>query len=736
MSTTEEHSGIKRTRTICTGCHDRCGALVYSEGNKIVKITGDPDHPFTKGAFCGSGLSQRFIHEDENRVTYPIKRVGPRGSGEWERISWDEAMDTIVSKTQEIQRDYGPESIVVGQGTSRTTNDWHCRMNSTIGINGWCLAPLHVCLNPIVLPNLVTMGETQSCGADVMYRTGTEPSDSSTIVLWGIASMTIIQQQEAICDAQEKGSTVIVIEPRYNDLAMHADIHVRPRPGTDGALALGFMHVIIKEGLYDAEWIDCWTYGFEELAARAKEFDPKRVSEITWVPEEQIIEVARLMGGNKPTSIWPMLGANCMHSNAIQNGRALACLQGLLGPIDQPGGFLISPKTGPVFIPEITLQDGSIDLRSPEAKMIGSEKYPAFAQLGSAQWPHDVFQAALTEKPWPIKMMVFVANDPLLCYEDPQTIARALQSSNVDLIVVKDYYLTPTAQMADIVLPTTTWAEQDVIDEEMGGGVIFPTQRAVDAPGECLDDWEFFRMWGKALKPELWPWENSREMLVWRIGQMHGIDITWDEYVAKDEISTAYDVRNRTLFKHEKGLLRPDGQVGFNTPTGRFEFVCPTMAEYGYDMLPDYTEPAESPYSTPGLAQEYPLILDTGHRLYSFFHSAWTNVPGQRSLYPHPFAVIHPDDAEARGIFDGDWIEVSSPRGIIKVKAEVSFEAMKGVVAIPRPGWKQECKELGLPGYSWDKAAPNVLVPAEPCDPSYGSAPMRSLLCEVKKKED
>ncbi len=725
---------LKMTRTVCMGCHDRCGALVYSnDENKIVKITGDPDHPFSRGAFCGSGMSQRFIHEDKDRVIYPLRRVGERGSGKWERISWDEAMETIINKTKELQEKYGPESIVVGQGTSRTINDWHCRINHTIGTHGWGLAPLHVCLNPLILPNALTMGVPQMSGGDVLYRSDANPEESNTIVLWGVSAMGIIQQIKYIRKAQEKGTKIISIEPRLNDLAMFADLHIRPRPGTDGALALAFMYIIIKEELYDKEWIEKWTYGFEELKERVEKYSPERASEISGVPVEQIYTAARMMG-NTPTAVWPMLGPNCMHSNAIQNGRALACLQGLLGPIDQPGGFLISPKTGPHFDQSVTLWDMGMDMLAPESKVIGADEYPAFAQLGGGQWPHGVFRAVLTEKPWPVKMFVFVASDPLMCYEDPHTIAAALQSPNLELTVVKDFYITPTAKYADIILPTESWAECEIMDEEMGCGVIMPTARAVDPPGECKNDWEFLLSWGKALNPEQWPWEDSREMLLWRIKQMHGLELTWDEYANGGLISTEFDVRNRVYLKHEKGLLRADGQPGFETQTGLFEFYCQAMTAFGYDALPDYTEPAETPYSTPSVAKDYPLVFDSGHRLYSFFHSAWTNIPQQRSLYPNPFAVIHPEDAKERGIVDGDWIEIISPRGTIKAKAEVSLEALKGVVFVPRPGWKHECDELGLPGYDWDGAGPNVLVPAEPCDPSYGSSPMRSTLCQVRKE--
>ena len=184
-------------------------------------------------------------------------------------------------------------------------------------------------------------------------------------------------------------------------------------------------------------------------------------------------------------------------------------------------------------------------------------------------------------------------------------------------------------------------------------------------------------------------------------------------------------------------MCRPDGQPGFMTPSGRIEFFSPVMQHFGYEPLPVYHEPKESPFSTPELAKEYPLVLTTGFRLYSFFHSAWTNVPGQRELYPYPFVVINPYDAAEAGIQEGDWTEIISPRGKVKAKAQVSLEVAPGVVALPRPGWRSDCEELDLPAYDWEDVCINNLIPGgdDSCDPSFATAPMRSTLCKIRKME-
>ncbi|GAA6490062.1 molybdopterin-containing oxidoreductase family protein [Gordonibacter urolithinfaciens] len=720
----------KRTRTVCTGCHQRCGAVVYAEGNRIVRIEGDPDSPYSKGAFCGSGITQRFIHEDAKRVAKPLRRAGARGEGKWEEIGWDEALDLLESNTKRIREEYGPEAIVVSQGTSRTSNDWGQRLKATIGNKGWGLSPLHVCLIPNIMPHALTLGAGQMQGADV--------ANAKTIVLWGISAISILSEIKDIQkNRDENGAKVIVIDPRYSDLAKDADLFLQIRPGSDGALALGLMNVIIREKLYDVDFIDKWTYGFDELAEMVSEWTPEKTSQVTWIPAEQIVAAARMMGGEKPTTLYPMLGPSCMHTNAVQSGRALTCLTGLLGPVDVPGGFMYIPGAGPATNPELTLIPPDWDFNKPEAKLIGSEKFPAFAAFGNANVPYDTFEAVITQKPWPIKMMVLVANDALNCYEAPQKTAEALKSPNLEFIAVKDFYLTPTAQLADLVLPSSDWSERDTIDEEMFRGRIISSPRAVDPPGECWDDWKFYLEWGKRLDPELWPWADEREMVLWRIKLYHGIDLTWDEYVERAYIDTPASLSAAEFKKYETGKLRPDGQPGFMTPSGRIEFFCPTMQAFGYEPLPVYHEPKESPYSTPEVAKDYPLILTTGFRLYSFFHSAWTNVPGQRELYPHPFVVMNPADAQDADIVDGDWVEISSPRGAIMAKAEVSREVGQGVVALPRPGWRSGCEELGLPGYDWQDVCINNLIPGggDSTDPGFGTAPMRSTLCAIRKME-
>lgn len=729
---------IKKTRTQCTTCHARCGVFVYSdEDNKIVKIEGDPDNPKSRGVVCSSGMSEREIHNNtEGRILYPMKRIDwdpqgernpqNRGKSEFERISWDEAMDILASECLRIKDEYGPEAIITGQGTGRTTNHWHCRINSSLGLEGWSLVPTHVCLMPHILPNAFTLGVFSAASGDVR--------NSQTLVLWGHNPAMETGFMKTVFENQAKGAKLIIIDTRFHDMSKHADVVIQPRPGTDGALALAIIHEIIENKWYDAEFIDKWTYGFDQLAERVKDWTPEKAAEICWIDPDCIREAAKVMGTHGPVSMMIGLGAGCMHMNAIQNGRALACLQGLLGWMDVKGGISVPLSFSVMLDDKITLWDSAKNPGRPDLFTFGGEEHPLYKSFGRSNDPHATFEAIITGEPRPVKAYIAIANDPLLCYENTNLTYQAMTSPNLDFIAVKDFYFSPTAKIADLVLPSCNWSERCTYDEELDGNLLLTFDRAVEPPGECWDDWKFFLEWGKRIKPEDWPWENEKDMVLWRLKEFYGFDLTWDEFQSIPVRSTEPGGKQGEYVekKYEKGLMRPDGKPGFPTPTGRIEFWCDALANFGYDPLPDYTEPAETPISQPELAEEYPLILTTGHRVYSFFHSAWTNIPAQRKLYPDPFALVHPDDAKKFGIADGEWITISSPRGHIISKAQVTREIKKGVVAVPRPGWRDACPELGLPGYGWDKANGNILVPSTPAEPGYGATPMRSSLCKIE----
>lgn len=714
----------KVVRTICFDSHSKCGVLVHTDGNKIEKIEGDPNHPVSQGMLCCKAFSAKQINEHPERLRYPMRRVGPRGSGEWKEISWEEAYDELEEKLNEITEKYGPQSFIIGQGTGRGSNHFHMRINASYGHAGWGLAPVHVCLMPNLLPSVFTYG--YFCFIDAA-----DINNANTIVEWGINPLTAWPGLQAphLLKAKKRGAKLVVVDPRFTDLAAKADIWLQLKPGSDGALALGIMNVIINEELYDKEFVENWTLGFEELKERVQEYPPEKVAEITWIPEEKIKEVARLMGNNRPTTLTVSLGA-AMHENGMQNGRAIACLFGILGDLDAKGGILSNKFWDVMLDPKITKAED----QEKFGELIGDERKPLLTRGAGSNWPAGVWEAMKTGDPIPVKGYVCMANDPTGCYENSREVATAF--SNLDYFVVKDFFMTPLArEMADLVLPSSHWVERDgQFDEELYSDPcpVVISQKAVDPPGESKCDWEFMLELGKRLKPEWWPWNNVREMWQWRMKEFYGIDLSWEELVEQGYFVT-YGGEKREYKKYEKGLERFDGEPGFRTPSGLIELYNENWAAFGYDPLPDYKEP--SIYTNEAQIQEYPFILSTGSRIYPFYHSAWTQIPMQREIEPDPFMEIHPGSAKELGISDGDWVYVESPTGRVLARTRVTKGIDPRVVHLPRPGWRDDCKELGLRGYGHSKANPNVLIPSEPSDPSFGTPPMRSWRCKIYKAE-
>lgn len=711
-------SETKIVRTICFDSHSKCGVLLHVKDNKIIKVEGDPDHPCSKGTLCCKAFSAAQIHEHPDRLKYPMRRVGQRGSGQWERISWDEALDEIEGKVRYYTEKYGSGSIMVSKGTGRGSNHFHTRFNESIGNPGRGLSPAHVCLMPNLLPAIFTYGY-------FCYIESADVVNSRCMTIWGINPTTswsgVFGRQ--LLEAKRRGAKLIVIDPRFIDVAAKADLWLQIKPGTDAALAFALTKIIIDEELYDKEFVEKWCLGFEELKASVQEWTPEKTEEVTWIPKEKIIQAARMIATNRPTNVTPSLGPG-IHENGMQNGRAIMNLFGILGDLDVPGGLLQNRHWDVMLDPKITMTD-----RSRLHLLPGSDEKPFCTMGGSISWPKATFDKM---KRHDIKMLISIANDPPMCFENTGEVVEAI--AQLEYHVVKDYFPNSITHMADLILPSSHWSERDgEFDEELYADpcpVVIP-QKAVDPPGECWCDWEFFLAFGKRIKPEWWPWNDVHDMWHFRLKEFYGIDETWEELVKH-----AYYVPDERVYKkYEKGLSRKDGEIGFNTDSHKVELKCDAFAGFGYSEIPSYFAP--SIYDTDAVTEkEFPLLLITGGRLYPYYHSAFTNIPMQRALSPDPYIEIHPDAAKARGITDGEWVTVKAPYNReITVKAVLTKGIDPRVAHIPRPGWKDACKELGLEGYSYDKANPNVLIPAEPSDEYYGTPPMRSWRCEVIRKE-
>lgn len=701
-------------RTTCKSCHGGCGVLVTVKDGVITAIEGNPESP-TKGVMCSKGLASIQEVYNPNRLRYPMKRIGQRGSGKWQRISWEEALDTIAQKMKEAVAHFGPNSVCVGQGTGRGYNIYTLRLASSIG-TGNLMGPAHVCYLPRLMVYSITVGA--KLFPDFHGWGGEFPR---TIIAWAKQMETNNPEGEMgvwYLNALEKAKNFITVDPRATRLTHRANLWLQIRPGTDAALALSMMNVIINEELYDKEFVANWTYGFDKLRERVQEYPPEKVAEITWVPKEKIIAAARMFALDTPGVILigePLEASN----NSTQTLRALVCLLAITGNIERPGSMVNWMPTAAG-----DLEEFGREIKVPKEvreKMAGGEKYK-LGVLGRFCHPDTIFKQLREDSPDRVRVMHLEGTNPLLCYADSKKVLEGLLK--VEFLSVADLYMSPTARYADIVLPVAHWLESDGIWDEHPRFYISAIVKAVEPPGEARSDFWIYNEIGKRVAPQYW-FDNVEDMFNYLLRKA---GITWHEF--KEKGFLARTGKDQLYYKYKTDYWRKGG--GFRTRTGKVELYCTTLEQFGYDPLPHYKEPNESPYSTPELFQEYPLILTTGGRLPYFFHSQYRQVPWLRERQPYPLVQIHPDTAQRFGIKEGDWVWIETPRGRIKQKAWLSPAIDHRVILVQSSWWYPERADHGL----WESNA-NVLTTAElPCDPATGATTFRALLCKIYRVEE
>ncbi|MDZ4246198.1 MAG: molybdopterin-dependent oxidoreductase, partial [Dehalococcoidia bacterium] len=638
------------------------------------------------------------------------------GEGKWARISWDEALDMIGTKINEAKQQYGANSVVIGQGTGRGYDPFTIRLAGSIG-TGNLMGPAHVCYLPRLLVFALMIGGRLFC--DLHGWGGEYPK---TIISWAKQmEVTNVDGEMGVwlLDTLEKTKNLVMVDPRSTRLSNRATQWLRVRPGTDAALALGMMNVIINEDLYDREFVTQWTYGFEKLRERVQEYPVKKVSEITWIPEEDIIKAARTFATEKPGCILigePLEAAN----NCIQTLRAILCLAAITGNIERPGSMMVwmPPAAG-------NLEAFGREVRLPEENrknIIGGDKYK-LCVLGRICHPETVFKQ-LKEGTSQVQAMHLQGTNPLLCYANTREVFDGLM--NLPFLSVADLYMSPTAEYADIVLPVAHWLEMDAIWDDMAVFYIAAINKAVEPPGEAKPDSWIFNEIGRRVGPEHW-FETMDDL--WN-HVLRKSGITFKEFQEKGYL--ACTGKDQVYYKYKTDYWKPGG--GFRTKTGKIELYSTQLEGLGYDPLPYYLEPNESPYSTPELAKEYPLILSAGGRFPYFFHSQYRQLPWLRKLHPYPIVQIHPETAGNLGISEGDWVWIETPRGRIKQKAEL-LPTLDPRVTICQPHWWYP--ERPGPDHGLWEANANVLTASDlPFDPAIGASTFRALICKIYKAEE
>ncbi|MFC1822250.1 molybdopterin-dependent oxidoreductase [Thermodesulfobacteriota bacterium] len=709
MDNNSSERDVKIFKSACRMCHGGCGALVHVKEQKIVKITGDPESPLSKGQMCPKGLASLEHLYNPNRLKHPLKRAGKRGEGKWEQISWDEALDTIVENINAIKTNYGIEAVAVGTGTGRHHFRHVGRFAHALGTPNWCEPGLAQCFIPRIHASFMTYGNFPVCD----YYGEVNPA---CVLVWGhnpVVSGPDGEIQFRVKACIKKGTKLIVVDPRRTGLAEQAEIWLQLRPGTDDALALSMLNVIISEQIYDKPFVEKWTVGFNRLAERVSEYTPEWAAKITEVPAEKIKAAARLFAQTKPATLeW---GVAIEHTpNCFQTVRAVALLPGITGNIDIPGGWIF----GSGIIRDVPNLVENLPAEARKKRM-GCDEFRVLAGLKSffpsAHIP-TLFNAMRTGEPYPVKAFLIFGNNGLVSYANSKQVYESFK--NLDFMSVMDIYMTPTAEMADIVLPAATWLE---IDEIVGlpfiaFNVVLAQQKIVSV-GEARPDEEVFIQLARRLNLPVGV-ESLEEIYN---DQLSKLGITFQELKEKGFVTSPLKYR-----KYE--------ERGFRTPSKKVELYSSILTDQGYDPLPYYQEPPESPISTPELIDAYPLILTTGGRSQYYFHSEYRQIPSLRKRDPDPQVEIHPDTAQEAGIQEGDWVWIETRRGRIKQRAKVTDGIKPNVVNVQHGWWfpEEEKPEYGV----WNSNA-NVLTSNDPpYDPAMGTYQLRALLCKVYKTGD
>ncbi|MCP4104153.1 MAG: AMP-binding protein [Desulfobacteraceae bacterium] len=696
-------------KSVCRTCHGGCAAMLSVKDGRLAKVRPAPDSPFNRGQMCIKGLATPEMMYHPSRILTPLKRVGDRGANQWKATDWDTALNEIAEKLDRIRQASGPESIAVGQGTGRHHFMHVIRFANTLGTPNWYEPGYANCLLPRITVSNLTYGGfvTADYYGDVLPK---------TILFWGHNPLVSGPDGELsfpVKHALDAGSFGIAVDPRRSETVRRCKMWLPIRPGTDAALALAMIHVIIHEEIFDKNFVEKWTSGFQELKSHVSGFTPRWAGEITGIPPQDIVGAARQYALEKPSVIeWGV--AVEQTPNSLQTVRAIALLRGLTGNIDVPGADILGMnilRTYPLMRDKLPIETAR--------KRIGGENFKflsgSMAMLPSAHIP-GIFRAMGTGNPYPINALLNFGSNPLSTVANAKKVYESLLK--LKLLVVADMFMTPTAALADYVLPASFWPEVNQILELpfVAENAVFAQHKVVQT-GLCRQDEEIMTDLARCLNLPGAD-ETLEDILNYRL---EPLGLNFEELKEKFMVFPPHEYR-----KFEKS--------GFHTSSGKVELYAGILKISGYDPLPNYEEPPESPVSRPDTAKDFPYILITGARNRGYFHSEHRQIASLRKHRPDPLAHIHPDAAASQDISDGEWIYVRSPRGKIRMKAALTPDIRKDTVNIDHGWWFPE--EEGTGFGIWKSNANLLTSDAPPYDPAFGTYQLRALLCGIEKIEN
>lgn len=749
---TEVGDGVLKVRTCAwspPGDHPvGCGMFITVKDNKIVKVEGDPDHPITHGRLCPRCIALDEVVYHKDRLMSPMKRDrADRGKDKWEKISWDEAYDLLEEKIREIQDTYGAEAIFTLTGTGRESTLYApvygpAIMNTPNGASTYAFSG-EACYGPraTVTNYLLGAGVPEIDSAQYLPGGYDDPEYvvPKYILVWGKDPLYSNPDGffgHSIVDLMKRGSKIITIDPRLTWLGARAEYHLQLRPGTDAAVGMGLLNVIISEGLYDREFVEKWCYGFDELAEAVKEWTPERVQEVSWVDADALVGAARAFATNAPsTATW---GVALDQSKAsTQGAQCFLALVAICGYLDVPGGVTITKPTSFIGQWRYDMSDTLTPGMSEKHIVDPTGKYRLFntgAAMGGVQgdtllnWLEGMYKDVPGY--YDLRMCWIIGNNPLACMADqPKRWYEAMK--NLDFIVAQDIFMTPTIMgLCDLVLPLSTFAEHDgLVTPNYGRNQHFigAMNKAVENP-DTKSDLEILIDMGRRMRPELWEsFETVDDFFDAKLKENYG-------YGLEDVRAVPVKQADYTYRKYETGGLRDDGEPGFQTVTGLVELYSPILESYDEQPLPYFEEPEYSPVSQPAeVVEKYPLVYTTGGRHISMFHSEHRQIPSMRALHPDALVTINPATAARYGIEEGNWVRVETVFGSCVQKARLTEEVNEKMIHLEHAWWypEQDGEAPNLFGV-W-KSNVNSLMPHESVGVTGYGAPYKNGICSICK---
>ena len=687
--------GVEIRHGICDICCPsfHCGLDAYVKEGKIIRIEGMKEHPASHGSLCTKGrMNRRYIYR-EDRLKAPLKRVGPRGGGQFEEISWEQAYEEIAEKLLKIRDESGPEAVMFYSGYTKWYRPFLHRLANSFGTPNYGTESSN-CMFSTFLNWLVTTG-------NIMCRSDT--GQSGVFLGW---AFNPYYSRDLAAAAVEKGKArgmkVIVVDPRITPASERlADIHLRPRVGTDGSLAWGLAHVLIREGMTDAEYISRYVYGYEEYKRYAARFTPQETERLTGVPAADVVRAARMIGENLPLSICESAAPIAHHRNGFQNYRAIMALSAITGSFDRPGGQI------PVSF-SYNYQAAGLDIEEDEfirgcrpddmAPAVGSGRFPLWSEFIDEAQTNGLIQQLESGEPYPIRAIMGFGLNYRIGPAD-ERLKRAMMQA--DLLVNTELFMTNTCRFCDYILPVCSSLERSEL-KVWGGGCIWYTRPVIKPLYKSRPDVEIICELARRLKLDD-PLLAAGPEACYRY-LIRRLPVTLEDLWQAD---------GPVCLPHAQYIPGTLLEKGLATKSGRFELYSLAIEKYremGLKPLPEYEAPAAR--------ADFPFRLCSSPRLPGHLHSRLRGVPLSRALHPYPEAQINPEDAGKLGVKEGDALQISTENGSICVRAQVSVQADRGCVYV---------------GHGFAEADVNSLLGAEEVDPYSGFPAFRSAAVQVRK---